>query len=185
MVQIFLIIDYKGCNIPIQVIDKKSGISFWTNPSYHLEGHGSPIENESGGESLVRSILNSFDLNFKKEFSVINKIEGRNLKFIRIDFQLNLNNKEIWIEYNGIQHYKYGKNFFKETLDDYRKQLTRDKNVRDYCKEHNILLIEIPYTYTKYEILKPILEDILFNEKLPEDIITYPEIEMYTKFFKV
>lgn len=70
------------------------------------------------------------------------------------------------------------------TLDDYKKQLTRDKNVRDYCKEHDIFLIEIPYTYTKYEILKPILEDILFNEKSPEDIIIYPEIEMYAKFFK-
>lgn len=180
----YSITNYKGCSVPIQVIDKKSGIRFWTNPKYHLEGHGSPIRNESGGEFLVRSILNEFNINFKKEFSVINKINGRNQKYIKIDFQLNLNNKEIWIEYNGIQHYKYINNFFKETIDDYQKQLTRDKNVRDYCKEHDILLIEIPYTYTKYEILKPILEDILFNGKLPEDIIIYPEIEMYTKFFK-
>lgn len=180
----YSITNYKGCSVPIQVIDKKSGIRFWTNPKYHLEGHGSPIRNESGGEFLVKSILNEFNINFKKEFSVINKINGRNQKYIKIDFQLNLNNKEIWIEYNGIQHYKYINNFFKETIDDYQKQLTRDKNVRDYCKEHDILLIEIPYTYTKYEILKPILEDILFNGKLPEDIIIYPEIEMYPKFFK-
>ena len=62
------------------------------------------------------------------------------------------------------------------------QQLQRDKNVRDYCKENGIILIEIPYTYKRYDVLKPILEDIIFNGKSPEDLIVSPEIENYKEY---
>lgn len=59
---------------------------------------------------------------------------------------------------------------------EYRKQLERDKQVKEYCKENNILIIEIPYTYRTFSKLLDVLSDILINHKSPEDIITYPEI---------
>lgn len=177
-------VNYIDNQTKVKILDNETGDIFWQTPNSHLSGAGNPKRKRSFGEKLIQKLLKDFNIDFKEEYILKNTIQGRNIKNIRIDFKLLNFNKEVWIEYNGIQHYKYEKNFFKETIDDYRKQLTRDKNVRDYCKEHGILLIEIPYTYTKYEILKPILEDILFNEKLPEDIIIYPEIEMYTKFFE-
>ena len=177
-------VNYIDNQTKVKILDNETGDIFWQTPNSHLTGSGNPKRKRSSGEMLIQKLLKDFNIDFKEEYVLKNIIQGRNIKNIRIDFRLLNLSKEIWIEYNGIQHYKYEKNFFKETLDDYRKQLTRDKNVRDYCKEHDILLIEIPYTYTKYEILKPILEDILFSGKSPEDIIIYPEIEMYTKFFK-
>ena len=177
-------VNYIDNQTKVKILDNETGDIFWQTPNSHLTGSGNPKRKRSSGEMLIQKLLKDFNIDFKEEYVLKNIIQGRNIKNIRIDFRLLNLSKEIWIEYNGIQHYKYINNFFKETIDDYQKQLTRDKNVRDYCKEHDILLIEIPYTYTKYEILKPILEDILFSGKSPEDIIIYPEIEMYTKFFK-
>lgn len=49
------------------------------------------------------------------------------------------------------------------------------KNVRKYCKENNIILIEIPYTYNTYEKISEILKRILIGGESP-DIITQPKI---------
>ena len=187
----YSITEYKGCTEPIEVIDIKTGLSFWTYPKYHLEGHGSPVENESGGETLVRSVLNDLNIQFIKEFSVVNKIEGRNINHVKIDFEFIYGEQEYWIEYNGIQHYNFYESFWKRAtksddyetnVNEYKYQLQRDKNVRDYCKENGIILIEIPYTYKRYDVLKPILEDIIFNGKSPEDLIVSPEIENYKEY---
>lgn len=187
----YSVTEYKGCTEPIEVIDIKTGLSFWTYPKYHLEGHGSPVENESGGETLVRSILNDLNIPFTKEFSVINKIEGRNLNRVKIDFEFFYKGQEYWIEYNGKQHYHFIDLYLNratksENEEDkkiyHTKQLQRDKNVRDYCKENGIILIEIPYTYKRYDVLKPILEDIIFNGKSPGDLIVSPEIENYKEY---
>ena len=55
-------------------------------------------------------------------------------------------------------------------------QLRRDENVRDYCRENNITLIEIPYTYYDYSDISDVLERILINHESP-DFIIQPEIQ--------
>ena len=62
---------------------------------------------------------------------------------------------------------------FFHTEDDFIKQQKRDNNVREYCKENNVLLIEIPWTYDSYEKVDKILSEIIFNHKSPKDIIYY------------
>jgi len=58
-----------------------------------------------------------------------------------VDFYLPSNN--IIIEYNGIQHYKQKEYFGGDNA--LEQQQERDMALRQYCKEHNIKLIEIPY----------------------------------------
>ena len=178
---------YINNKTPVKIYCPECDSYFYKTPHAFIDGNlGCPIcsliGNESNGEKLIRKILNGLNLDFNQEFLVKDLIHGRNTDLVKIDFELNLKEKEIWIEYNGEQHY-IEINFFNNSDPDwYKKQLQRDKNVRDYCKENGIILIEIPYTYKRYDILKPILEDIIFNGKSPEDLIVSPEIENYKEY---
>lgn len=181
---------YINRSTKIKIKNIKTGEIFWQTPLSHLSG-SDPSKSFSTGEYLVNSILTDLNIDFEKEFSVVNKIKGRTTDRVRIDFEFNYKNKEYWIEYNGEQHYKLVEPFISRSIkngsrDDMKlyhiQQLQRDKNVRDYCKENGIILIEIPYTYKRYDILKPILEDIIFNGKSPEDLIVSPEIENYKEY---
>lgn len=85
---------------------------------------------------------------------------------------------------NGEQHYelRLGSIIYKhyteeEALEVFQKQLVRDKNVRKYCKENNIILVEIPYSYNTYKKISVLLFNILIENKDPEDIINIPKIK--------
>lgn len=177
---------YINTNTKIKIKDNETGDIFWQTPQSHLHGYGNPKRTESKGEQLIRSCLEELGLVFKKEYFLKDKIVGRNSNIVRIDFQLYLNEKEIWIEYNGKQHYKFESEFWKRTVKEdsldlqkqnFKDQLRRDNNIRNYCKENNIILLEIPYTYRRHDQLIKILGDILLNGAKPEDIIKYPEIQ--------
>ena len=62
-------------------------------------------------------------------------------KHFVVDFYIQESN--VIIEYNGIQHYEpIGRFGGKES---FIQQQERDMALRQYCKEHGIRLIEIPY----------------------------------------
>ena len=102
-------------------------------------------------------------------------IKDERIKSIRADFLIEYNNVRYWIETNGQQHYEpvY---YFQRTVDEYKRQLDRDTYVREYCKENNIVLIEIPYTYDTLEKIENILQLVIIDSKDPVDIIDYPDI---------
>lgn len=182
---------YVNTRTPLKIHCNECGEDFYRTPHEFLSGgFGCPVcmqeKNESSGEKLVRSILG--DLNISSvttQYRVTDKIEGRKMNLVIIDFQFFLDSgQEVWIEYNGKQHYKYNHTFEARSSqgnetpqEHFNGQLRRDKNVRDYCQEQGILLIEIPYTYSDYEVIKSILSDVLFNGKSPEDLIVYPKID--------
>jgi hypothetical protein len=64
-----------------------------------------------------------------------------------------LPSNNIIIEYNGIQHYKQKEYFGGDNA--LEQQQERDMALRQYCKEHKIKLIEIPYT--EYDNIEEIL----------------------------
>lgn len=156
---------------------------FKQSPHHHIRNiHGCPfcaMKEKSGYEFMVESYLeylvkNDKMLSYNSEYSILNRIAGRNSNKIMIDFKLNINNLEYWIEVNGQQHYKFI-NFFHKTKEDFQKQLKRDENVKEYCKENNIILIEIPYTYNTYEKISEVLRRILIGGESP-NIIAQPKI---------
>ena len=81
----------------------------------------------------------------------------------------------MWIEYNGLQHYKKV-DYFHKTDEGFLKQLNRDNEVRKYCKENNIILIEIPYTYNTYEKVEQLLNRVILNGEDINSIIDYSKL---------
>lgn len=93
----------------------------------------------SKGEDKIKNILFSLDINFIQQKTFSNLKYKSNLKF---DFFLPDYN--CCIEYQGKQHYKSIEYFGGEK--EFKENQIRDNIKREWCKENNIKLIEIPYT---------------------------------------
>jgi len=119
--------------------------SWKTRPSKRvLENTGCPNCVSSKGEKIVCDYLDLNNIIYKKQYYFKDcKISKRVLSF---DFYIP--NKNIIIEYQGIQHYEpvdfagEGEEF---SLNLFNKNQIRDDYKRKYCKDNKINLIEIPY----------------------------------------
>ena len=101
--------------------------------------NGCPLCNKiSKGEDEIYSYLIKEKIDFIKEYRFADCFYKRSLPF---DFYLPEYN--IIIEYNGEQHYEPVKIFGGKKK--YEETILRDKIKQDYCKNHNIKLIIIPY----------------------------------------
>lgn len=142
-----------------------------------LKGNLDPDSHLSAGEQLIKTWLTDNEFNFEFQYQIKGLIEGKINKFVIIDFILPDIN--YWIEFNGKQHYSEkdycGISRSREN-DSFELQVSRDNNVREYCKNNNITLIEIPYTYCTKSEISNILERILINHESP-DFIIQPEIQ--------
>lgn len=127
-------------NVKVEIACPQHGF-FWQLPYQHLSGCGCPMCGGSSGENKVTAWLRNNGIEYQRQFSVNNENLFCINKKIRVDFYLPKFN--VIIEYNGKQHYKDGW-FFKN--DGFLNQQERDMALRQYCKEHKIKLIEIPYT---------------------------------------
>lgn len=89
----------------------------------------------SKGEQKILSILQKNNISYKTQFSFQ---ELKNIYPLRFDFAIFIDNKlHCLIEYQGEQHYDKNSLWNRENSDNMKKE---------YCKENNIPLIEIPYT---------------------------------------
>ena len=95
-----------------------------------------------------------------------------------IDFRIELNNKEYWIEYNGEQHYHYIPFFHENTQRTFSEQIQRDLSIRNYALENGIEFLEIPYL--DIDRIPEILQAFLFEGK---DITTKIERDDYSEDF--
>lgn len=69
-----------------------------------------------------------------------------------MDFLLSKNSQIMFIEFNGEQHYRPVDKFGGEET--FEKQLVRDQEVKEYCKENNYPLLIIPYNCSNNDIEK-------------------------------
>lgn len=99
----------------------------------------------SFGEIKIHEVLENAGVNFIEEYSFPDLVSssGRELRF---DFAIFDDNDQLLflIEYQGIQHYEPKSKF--GGYSGLRKQQFNDLQKREYCANHNIILIEIPYT---------------------------------------
>lgn len=105
-------------------------------PYVHLRGCGCPKCNQSKGEILVENLLKKYGIYYESQFEV-----NLGTRKAYIDFFLPEHN--IFIEYNGLQHYIPVKHFGGEIR--FQEQLSRDNLLREYCSSNSINLIEIKY----------------------------------------
>lgn len=98
---------------------------------------------ESVGERNVRRYLQSKNIKFEQEY----RIEDEKYfdTFARVDFYLpDLNTM---IEFQGEQHYGIANKAITHGSGKWQSQKKRDNHLRRYAVDHNIRLIEVPYTY--------------------------------------
>ena len=120
-------------------------------PNSLLSGKGCPICSESHGERNARKWFEEHKIRYvsQKVFD-----DCKDKKVLPFDFYLPDYN--ICIEYQGEQHYRPIEYFGGE--EQFKTQYKHDKIKRDYCKNNNIRLLEIPY----WENVEETLNNFLF-----------------------
>lgn len=148
-------VDYISSETPV-IIECPIHGEFLQTPHNHLNGRGCPKCNESHGERIITVYLDSLNIYYIKQYKVEVPTFIRKSGLIYIDFYLPDYN--IFIEYNGIQHYT-PQNHFGGQLK-FQKQIMRDNWLRDYCSNKNIQLLEIKYNEDPKQVLENILKSI-------------------------
>lgn len=138
--------EYKGMHNKILIKHDLCGFIWKAQPSNLKQGKGCPKCNKkkSKGERKIENWLNEHNIKYETQKSYI--IERHNLF---IDFYLPT--FDLYIEYNGEQHYQKVNYFGGEAK--FLRQLDNDNLKRKYLGNK---LIEIPYTY--FDQIEKILE---------------------------
>ena len=178
-------LDYSGITKEVTVIDKRTGEKLTTTAENFLKG-AKFGKNHSFLETSVYRWLEENKIEYKKEVYLKSDVFSSR-EFIRVDIEIeNFNGVRYYIECNGEQHYRLKSAAYlsgkgnQSAEENYRNQVQRDSDLRKYCKENNIILIEIPYTFYTYNRIKDALVQILIEGKSPEEVIKQPEIEEIT-----
>lgn len=146
---------YVDYNTKVTIICPIHG-EFIQGVNNHLRGCGCPkcaAEGMSKGERTLIDILDAHNIPYVYQ-KIIN-IPNWPQKMI-VDFQIVLNNKTYFIEYNGVQHYQPIEYFGGEKY--FFIQQERDRVLKEYCETNEIKLLEIKYDLPKLEIEELIIK---------------------------
>lgn len=110
----------------------------------------------SKGEHKITELLNSQNIKYEtqKTFNSCKFIDSNNLA--RFDFYLPSYN--CLIEFDGRQHFKKGTGYY-DNEEKFKLTQEHDNYKNQWCKEHNIPIIRIPYTH---------YDNIAIQDLLPE-----------------
>lgn len=122
------------------------GNEFLASAEYLQSGHVSSCgcsTPSSRGEEKIKNILEQADIPYVREYTFSDCRDPKSGRLLRFDFAiLNPDNSiNRLIEYDGIQHFEEN-NFFRDTL---KERQQKDSYKNQYCKEHNLTLIRVPY----------------------------------------
>lgn len=172
----------------VLIIDTETKEEFWQKPESHLSGRGNPRRNDSNGEKLIRTWLNSLHINTLSWESevVVSDTFFKSRNYVKIDFVIHYKEKLYWVEYNGEQHYKisFRSRLFRyysskeSAINSFKKQIERDKEVKEFCNKNNIVFIEIPYIYKTFDKVSEILNKIIIDGETDLSFIKIPKIEI-------
>lgn len=98
---------------------------------------------KSQGELKIKTLLKQNNISFETEKQFKDCIYSKRNTKPRFDFFVE---NTYLIEYDGRQHFESDKTGW-NTLEQLKLTQQRDKFKNQYCKEHNIPLIRIPYTH--------------------------------------
>lgn len=142
-------VEYKNNHTKVKLKCLIHGIEFEQSPKKHYLGQGCFLcLKKSKAEEQIDLFLKNKNIKFIREYK-FNDCRYKN----PLPFDFYIPDKNIVIEYQGIQHFKQqGRGH--ETLQE--RQL-KDQIKRDYCKSNNILEIEINY----FDDLKEQLDRLL------------------------
>ena len=159
-------VNYVDCRSKVIIHCNKHG-DFEQSPTNHLAGNGCPKCSNSIGEILTENYLTDRKISYEQHV----KIDYDKWCMIP-DFILADN---IWLEYNGLQHY-FRNEYFHKNISDFIDQLNRDIRKREYCKNNNIRLIEIPYTLKTIVSISDFLDKVLLQNIDPNTLVDYSKL---------
>lgn len=165
--------NYKNCGTKIEFQCLIDGHKWKTTPDNILNcNRGCPLCSMKKPRNMGKSelkIMNLIKCHIKYDiFKHKQRIKANNRHYFP-DFYLEISNKKIIIEYNGRQHYMPVN--FKGMVDSlakkrFIKQQKRDEGLRHYCKENNIHLLEIPYTWKEDKVIEELQKlNVRYNLK--------------------
>lgn len=128
-----LVKDIISQNSKVSIICPTHGI-FKQTPGKHLNNQGCPSCKESKGEKFIRLLLDKYNVEYTRQQTFKDCFFKNRLKF---DFYLP--DKNLCIEFDGVQHFKPVKQFGGE--EDFEKTKIRDNIKNEYCIKNNIHLI--------------------------------------------
>jgi very-short-patch-repair endonuclease len=130
-------INYINAKTPVDIICNKHGI-FKQIPSNHLDGKGCPKCNQSRGENKIERYLIDNNIKYETQKKFDDCVKSKKLSF---DFWIS--DKNILIEFDGLQHfYPLGFQGGLKKLE-YTKECDKIKD--EYCINKNIRLLRISY----------------------------------------
>jgi hypothetical protein len=103
-------------------------------------------DNCSAGEYQVKQILNEMKIDY--EFDSTNGLKGLK-RLLRWDFIIKTDDKPLFIEYDGRQHFepvKFGGISEDRAKQNFLQQKKHDDIKNRYCEDNGYLLLRIPYT---------------------------------------
>lgn len=103
--------------------------------------------NRSNGEEKIYSLLKENNIKFEEQKTFKNCLYPDTRRPARFDFYID---NRYLLEFDGSQHYDVNNPWYREGKDTFKNE---------WCKENNIPLIRIPYTFLK----KICLEDLLLE----------------------
>lgn len=115
---------------------------------YNLQRHVkicTGVLNISGGELACRKSLELLGYEYKTEVCII---KNGSDNWLRFDFEVVINDKPRYIEFDGEAHYKpirFGGMSAEKAEDAFIKQQLHDSIKNEYCETNNIPLLRIPY----------------------------------------
>ena len=142
--------EYTRAITPILIRHNKCGYEFKITPNKFIGGRRCPACKETIGEAIVRQVLTANNIKYIYGYQISNLVDKGKL---HLDFWIP--EYRVAIEYDGVQHYKPIEYFGGENQ--FNRQHKHDLMKDKYCKDNNIDLIRIPYTYTTKEQVRQIL----------------------------
>ena len=148
--------EYKGNKVKILTRHNECGNEWEITPNQFLRNVSCPkCAVVSKGELRVREYLEDINANFVEQYRIE---DCRNKIPLPFDFAIFQNNElKVLIEYDGEQHFKPMR--FNNADKKFKETIRNDKIKKDYCKDNNIELIEIPYA--QFVIIECILNNVL------------------------
>jgi very-short-patch-repair endonuclease len=148
--------EYEGANKKIKMRHNKCGYEWEVKPANFLQGSRCPYCKASKGEEKIAKYLTKFGIKFETQ-KTFKDLKDKIL--LRFDFYIP--NKNLLIEYDGIQHFEPvdfgGINNEEIVKENFKNQQIRDKMKNEYCKENGIKLLRIKYT--DFKNIKKILKN--------------------------
>jgi len=126
-------VKYEHNRKPVTIVCKEHG-EFNQKPRHHLDGNSCPRCSESKGEAKIAEWLTSNGIKYEVEKSIP---EFSNIK--KFDFYLP--DQDLYLEYDGVQHFKPVEQFGGSAQLEVQKQ--NDLRTNLWCKNNNIKLVRI------------------------------------------